>query len=138
MSIPAPAPLVLECDELCTFVMRHTHQLWIWLAMDRHTRKIVSCFMGRRDAISAFGLWEGLPTPYLDAVCHTDRLGAYKSVVFGALHRIGGTQHMERFNATLRVRLAHLVRKTLSFSRKQANLEMLIWLFIHRYNASFP
>ena len=99
MSTPAPAALVLECDELCTFVMRHTRQLWIWLAMDRHTRKIVSCFMGRRDAVSAFGLWEGLPTPYLDAVCHTDRLGAYKSVVFGALHRIGGTQHMERFRA---------------------------------------
>ena len=64
------------------------------------------------------------------------RLGAHKSVVFGALHSIGGTQHIERFNAMLRVRLAHLVRCTLSFSRKQANLEMLIWLFIHRYNTS--
>ncbi len=129
---------MLECNELCTFVTRHTQQLWIWLALDRHTRKIVSCFMGQRDAVSAFGLWEGLPTPSLDAVCHTDRLGAYKSVVFGTLHRIGGTQHIERFNATLRARLAHLVRKTLSLSRKQANLEMLIWLFIHRYNASLP
>ena len=92
MNTPAPASLVLECDELCTFVTRHTHQLWIWLALDRQTRKIVSCSMGQRDAVSAFGLWDGLPTPYLDAVCHTDRLSAYKSVVFGALHRIGGTQ----------------------------------------------
>jgi insertion element IS1 protein InsB len=44
-------------------------------------------------------------------------------VVFGALHRIGGTQHIERFNAILRLRLAHLVRKGLSFSRKPINLE---------------
>ena len=68
----------------------------------------------------------------------TDRLPAYKSVVFGALHRIGGMQHIERFNATSRLRLAHLVRRSLSLSREQANLEMLIWLFIHRDNASFP
>lgn len=129
---------MLECDELCTFVQRQTNQLWIWLALDRHSRRIVGCFMGRRDAISAFGLWQSLPAPYLDAVCHTDRLSAYKSVVFGALHKIGGTQHIERFNATLRLRLAHLVRRSLSFSRKQANLEMLVWLFIHRYNASLP
>ena len=104
--------------------------------MDRATRRIVGCFLGQRDAVGAFGLWQSLPTPYLDAVCHTDALAAYKSVVFGNLHRIGGTQHIERFNATLRARLAHLVRKSLSFSRNRAHLEMLVWLFIHRYNAS--
>lgn len=129
---------MLECDELCTFVGRQDRRVWIWLAMDRATRRIVGCFLGQRDALGAFGLWQSLLTPYIDAVCHTDRLAAYKGVVFGGLHRIGGTQHIERFNATLRLRLAHLVRKSLSFSRKQANLETLVWLFIHRYNASLP
>ena len=81
-------------------------------------------------------MWESLPTPYLDARCHTDGLAAYKSVVFGGLHVIGGTQHTKRFNATLRLRVAHLVRRSLSFSRKQAHLELLVWMFIHRYNAS--
>ena len=138
MSTPAPATLVLECDELCTFVTKQTKTRWIWLAMDRLTRKIVGCFIGLRDGVGAFGLWQSLPAPYLEARCHTDGLAAYKSVVFGALHKIGGTQHIERFNATLRLRIAHLVRKSLSFSRKQINLEMLIWLFIHRYNASLP
>nr|WP_255639465.1 IS1 family transposase [Deinococcus betulae] len=66
----------------------------------------------------------------LGAVCHTDRLAAYKSVVFGGQHCIGGTQHRERFNATLRARLAHLVRRSLSFSRRQSHLETVIWLFI--------
>jgi insertion element IS1 protein InsB len=106
--------------------------------MDRTTRKIVGCCIGQRTVAGALGLWQSLPDAYLDAVCHTDRLSADQSVVFGALHRIGGTQHIERFNATLRLRVAHLVRRSLSFSRKQANLEMLVWLFIHRYNASLP
>ena len=104
--------------------------------MDRFTRKIVGCFIGQHDAVGAFGLWQGLPALYLDARCHIDGLSIYKGVVFGALHVIGGAQHIERFNATLWPRIAHLVRKSLSFSRKQANLELLIWLFIHRYNAS--
>ncbi|WP_229753150.1 IS1 family transposase, partial [Deinococcus aerophilus] len=76
------------------------------------------------------------PTPYLGAVCHTDRLAAYKGVVFGARHVTGGTRHIERFNATLRLRVAHLVRQSLSFSRQQAHPELLIWMFIPRYNAS--
>ena len=129
---------MLECDELCTFVRNQHRLLWIWLAMDRHTRRIVGCFLGDRDTLGAYGLWHNLETPYLDAVCHTDGLAAYKSVVFGALHRIGGTQHIERFNATLRARLAHLVRRSLSFSRRQSHLETVLWLFIHRYNASLP
>ena len=65
----------------------------------------------------------------------SQRTRAWCSVGYTAL---GGTQHIERFNATLRARLAHLVRKSLSFCRKQANLETLLWLFIHRYNASLP
>ncbi|WP_034354443.1 IS1 family transposase [Deinococcus phoenicis] len=117
---------------------RQDRRLWIWLAMDRTTRRIVGCFIGQRDAPGAFGLWQSLPTPYLDAVCHTDGLREYRSVVFGALHRLGGTQHIERFNATLRLRLAHLVRKSLSFARSQVNFETLIWLFLHRYNLSLP
>ena len=86
--------------------------------MDRVTRKIVGCFIGLRDGVGVFGLWQSLPAPYLEARGYTDALAVYKNVVFGALHKIGGTQHIERFNATLRLRLAHLVRKRLSLSRK--------------------
>ena len=127
---------MLECDEVCIFVTKQIKQRWVYLAMDRLTCKIVGCFIGLRDGVGAFGLWQSLPAPSLEARCYTDGLPVYKSVVVGALHIVGGTQYVERFNATLRLRLAHLVRKSLSLSRKQVNLEMLIWLFIHRYNAS--
>ncbi|MEW6421088.1 MAG: hypothetical protein AB1511_05100 [Deinococcota bacterium] len=104
--------------------------------MDRATRRIIGCFIGQRDALDVYGLWHSLQTPDLDPVCHTDRLGASKSVVFVALHRIGETPHIVRFNATLRAHLAHLVRHSLSFSRKQFNLETVLWLFLHRSHAS--
>ena len=104
--------------------------------MDRASRRIVGCFTGQRDTVGAYGLWQSLPAPYLDAVCHTDGLSVYNSVVFGGRHKIGGTQHIECFNATLRLRLPHLVRRSLAFSRNPAHLDMLLWLFIHHYNAS--
>jgi len=48
----------------------------------------------------------------------------------------GQTNHIERFNNTLRQRIGRLVRKTLAFSKKLANHLAAIWLFIHHYNAS--
>ena len=43
---------------------------------------------------------------------------------------------IERLNNTLRQRVARLVRKTLSFSKKLENHIGAIWLFIHDYNRS--
>ncbi|MEG4589258.1 IS1 family transposase, partial [Microcoleus sp. MOSTC5] len=46
----------------------------------------------------------------------------------------GKTNHIERFNNTLRQRVCRLVRKTLSFSKKLENHIGAIWYFIHHYN----
>ncbi|HHW78400.1 MAG TPA: hypothetical protein GX399_15440 [Xanthomonadaceae bacterium] len=46
----------------------------------------------------------------------------------------GGTNPIERFNNTLRQRLGRLVRKTLSFSKCPHLHELVIRLFLHRYN----
>lgn len=48
----------------------------------------------------------------------------------------GKTNYIERFNCTMRQRIARLVRKTLSFSKKLENYIGAIWLFIHHYNKS--
>ena len=48
----------------------------------------------------------------------------------------GKTNHIERFNCTLRQRVSRLVRRTLSFSKKLVNHVGAIWLFVHHYNAS--
>jgi IS1 family transposase len=46
----------------------------------------------------------------------------------------GPTNHIERFNNTLRQRLGRLVRKTLSFSKSLHMHESVIQLFLHQYN----
>src|SRR2546428_487460 len=46
----------------------------------------------------------------------------------------GETAHVERWNNTLRQRLARFVRMTLSFSKSAAMHEMCLLLFLYRYN----
>ena len=46
----------------------------------------------------------------------------------------GETNHVERWNNTLRQRLARFVRKTLSFSKSDFYHELVLRLFIIRHN----
>ncbi|MBL8247087.1 MAG: IS1 family transposase, partial [Candidatus Competibacter sp.] len=46
----------------------------------------------------------------------------------------GPTNHIERFNNTLRQRLGRFVRKTLSFSKSIQMHEIVLHLFLHHYN----
>lgn len=48
----------------------------------------------------------------------------------------GETAHVERWNNTLRQRLARFVRKTLSFSKSPMMHDVCLKLFLHRYNHS--
>ena len=47
---------------------------------------------------------------------------------------MGETAHVERWNKTLRRRLARFGRKTLSFSKDPEMHEACLNLFLHRYN----
>lgn len=118
------------------------HKQWIWLAINRDTREIVGVHVGDRSRDGATALWRSLPPVYRQcAVCYSDFWEAYQTVLPGKRHRAvgkdsGQTNHIERFNCTLRQRVARLVRKTLSFSKKLENHIGAIWYFIHHYNAS--
>ena len=133
--------MILECDELWSFVGSKRHQQWIWLAFNRDTREIVAVALGARTKATARRLWANLPAVYREcAVCYTDFWEAYAAILPSKRHRAvgkesGQTNHIERFNNTLRQRCSRLVRKTLSFSKKLANHIGAIWYFIHDYNA---
>lgn len=109
--------------------------------MDAETREIVAIHVGDRSRKSAKALWENIPPVYREcAVCFTDNWEAYLHVLPTTRHRIvekgsGLTSYIERFNNTLRQRLARLTRETLSFSKKMANHIGAIWYFVHHYNA---
>jgi len=132
--------LNVECDELWSFVDSKQNKQWAWLAMDRETREIIGVHIGKSSAEGARQLWNSLPMVYRQcAVCYTDFWEAYACIFPTKRHKpvgkdSGKTNHLERFNNTLRQRVSRLVRKTLSFSKKLENHIGAIWYFIHHYN----
>jgi IS1 family transposase len=133
--------LDVQMDELWSFVNHKGNQQGVWLAMDVSTREIVGCYIGDRSAAAAEALWQSLPGVYRQcAVCYTDFWSSYPVALPSKRHQAVGketglTSYIERFNNTLRQRVARLVRKTLSFSKSLENHIGAIWLFIHHYNA---
>ena len=130
----------MELDELWTYVGRRVNKCWLWLALCRRTRQVVAYALGARDAASARTLLGRLPPGYRTCRCHTDAWPAYAEALPTWQHRprlgAGPTNHVERFNATLRARLGRLVRKTLSFAKCGRMLEVTIRLFLHHHNLS--
>ena len=73
------------------------------------------------------------------ATFYTDQYVVYIGVIPAAQHQPIGklarkTNHIERFNNTLRQRVSRLVRSALSFSKKLANHIGAIKYFICHYN----
>lgn len=110
-----------------SFVTRKTNKQWIWIALDADSREIVALIVGDRSESSARALWQALPQAYREhAMCYTDEWEAYAAVIPAEQHRplkkgSGKTNHIERFNCTLRQRVSRLVRKSLSFSKSLDN-----------------
>jgi len=129
-----------EVDELWSFVGNKGNKQWVWLAIDRETRQIIAFHVGDRSKNSAKQLWEKIPEVYRNkAVFYTDEYDSYVGVIPESQHRpvtkgTGKTNHIERFNCTLRQRISRLVRKSLSFSKKLINHIGAIKYFICHYN----
>jgi insertion element IS1 protein InsB len=108
--------------------------------MDANTRQIIAFHVSDRSRDSAKELWANTPLVYREqAMFHTDQYEAYKGVIPAERHRAitkkaRKTNHIERFNNTLRQRLSRLVRETLSFSKKLAHHIGAIKYFICHYN----
>jgi insertion element IS1 protein InsB len=132
--------LEAELDELWSFVGKKANRQWVWVAMDAATRQVIAFHVGDRSQASAEQLWANLPAVYREqAIFYTDQYAVYKGVIPTARHRAISklarkTNHVERFNCTLRQRVSRLVRATLSFSKNMANHIGAIKYFICHYN----
>jgi len=134
---------VLEIDELWSFVLNKEQKRWVWIALCRRTRQIVAFYIGKRDANSARQLEQRIPYPYTLCPMYTDQYQAYEGVLPQPLHwakekKSGATSHVERWNNTLRQRLARFVRKTLSFSKSDMMHRIMLEWFIIEYNLQVP
>lgn len=132
--------LEVEADEIWSFVKQRANKPWIWIAMDKQTRQIIAFHVGDRSHASAKQLWANLPAGYREqAMFYTDQYEVYKGVIPAAQHKAITkkariTNHIERFNNTLRQRVSRLVRDTLAFSKKLANHIGAIKYFICHHN----
>jgi insertion element IS1 protein InsB len=123
-----------ECDELWSFVGSKAHQRWLWYAIDQATGKILAYVLGNRKD-EAFIKLKALLEPFGITRFYTDDWGAYERHLESENHIIGkeNTQKIERKNLTLRTRIKRLVRKTICFSKKILMHDIIIGLFINRY-----
>jgi len=130
----------LELDEVWTFVLKRKNKRWLWLALCRRTRQIVAYAIGCRGVKTCRVLWSRIPPAYKNGRCFADIWEAYARVVpQEQLHQSdtsGPTNHIERFNRTLRQRVGRLTRETASFSKSDLMHHIAIHLFIHHYNCS--
>ncbi len=136
---PAKAEDILELDELWSFVASKLDKRWIWIALCRRTRQVVAFFIGDRSEASCRQLWLRIPEAYRACHSYSDFWEAYQNVFAQETHQSvgkasGQTNHVERWNNTLRQRLGRFVRKTLSFSKSDFYHHIVLALFIHTYN----
>lgn len=131
---------IREMDELWSYVKSKQYVVWIWLALERQTRKIVGIAFGDRSEETCYQLWKSLPADYRKrAVCYTDGLPSCEAILPVKRQRkvaksSGETNHIERFNNTMRQRCANLVRKTLSQSKNEELHCTRIRILIDQYN----
>jgi len=138
----AKADDVLELDELWSFVLKKSNKRWIWIALCRRTRQVVAYFMGDRSEESCRELWKRIPDEYKKCYSYSDFWAAYQKVFSSNTHQSvgkesGETAHVERWNNTLRQRLARFVRKALSFSKSDVYHEAVLKLYLHYYNTEW-
>src|SRR5260370_21661020 len=80
------------------------------------------CESGDRSKETGLRLWKAITSAYRQGHCFTDFWATYAAVIPEEQHtavgkETGETAHVERWNNTLRQRLARFVRMTLSFSK---------------------
>lgn len=134
---------MLKLDELWTFVGCKKHKVWLWLAVERRTRRIVAWVLGDRSAATARRLWEQLPTEYRTGTWYfTDEWETYQGVLPASAHRpspkrSGQTSLVEAINCSLRQKCGVLVRKSCSFSRSLLMHHVRIQLVIDEHNRRY-
>jgi insertion element IS1 protein InsB len=123
-----------EVDEMWSFVGSKAQQRWLWHAIDHLTGVVLAYVLGTR-ADAVFEQLQVLLQPFGIVHFYTDAAGVYKRHLPAAGHTIGKvhTQQIERKHLTLRARIKRLARKTICFSKSVLMHDLVIGLFVNRY-----
>jgi insertion element IS1 protein InsB len=123
-----------EVDEMWSYVGKKSEQRWLWHAIDHTSGKVLAYVLDRRED-QAFLRLKALLKPFGITKYYTDNAGTYHRHLPEKNHEVGkrNTQKIERKHLTLRTRIKRLVRKTICFSKLTKMHDIVIGLFINRY-----
>jgi len=126
--------LMSELDEMWSYVGKKAEPRWLWHAIDHSSGTVLAYVFGRRkDAV--FLALQDLLKPFGITRFYTDGWGAYARHIDPAQHQVGkeNTQRIESKHINLRTRIKRLVRRTICFSKTTTMHDLVIGLFINRY-----
>src|SRR5262245_19539822 len=128
-----------EVDEMWSYVGKKREPRWLWHAIDHRSGHGLTYVLGRRKDEVLLKL-KALLEPFGITRYYTDYWGAYTRHLAAEEHHPGkrNTQQIERKHLTLRTRIKRLVRKTICFSRSTQMHDIVIGLFVNRYEFGLP
>jgi insertion element IS1 protein InsB len=123
-----------EVDEMWSFVGKKQETRWLWHAIDHGRGKVLAYVFGRRRD-EVFLQLKALLEPFGIRRFFTDHWGAYTRHLAPEAHVPGKryTQQIARKHLTLRTRIKRLARKTICFSKSTELHDIVIGLFVNRY-----
>lgn len=123
-----------EADEMGRFVGSKKQERWLWHAIDHQTGQVLDYVLADHKDPALVEL-KALLEPFGVQTFYTDGWGAYARLFDEDQHVVGkqNTQKIERKHLTLRTRIKRLARKTICFSKSEWLHDIVIGLFINRY-----
>ena len=123
----------VEVDEMASFGKK-IYQRWLWHAVDHETGKVLAFILGRRED-RVFLKLKKLLKPFGISKFYTDKLKTYGRHLKDDERIISKykMQRIERKHLTLRTRIKRLQRRTICFSRNVQMHDLVIGLYINRY-----
>ena len=128
-----------EIDETWSYVAKKSNPRWLWYAIDHQSGKVLAYVFGsRKDEV--FLKLKALLEPFRITKYYPDSWGAYERHLNPEKHVISkqNTQKIENKNPNLRTRIKRLARRTICFSKTILMHDVVIGLFINRYEFGLP
>lgn len=123
-----------EADEMWSFVQNKGNQRWLWHAISHETGEVLAYVIASHQDEALLELMQ-LLKPFGIENYFTDGWGGYDRHIPARHLSVGkeNTQKIERKHLTLRTRIKRLTRKTICFSKSEKMHDIVIGLFINRY-----
>jgi insertion element IS1 protein InsB len=126
-----------EADEMWSYVGNKKNQRWLWHVIDHKTGITLAYVIAKHSDDALVKLKELLNLFGIQRF-YTDGWGGYERHIPAKKLMIGkkNIQKIERQHLTLRTRIKRLARKIICFSKSEKMHDIIIGMFINRYEFS--